>query len=400
MRILHIEEFFHPDAGYQVNMLSRLQVGEGHHVTVIAAEYQKMPSSLTTFFGKSDIEQRDAEFTKSTGVEIVRIPLFGYYSGRAIFRPVLFERVSAARPDVVFIHAMESLTAIVFIWFSKCFKFPLVLDSHMLDMATRNRFSKWFTIFYRRFVTPKILRENIPTIRVVDSDYVQKFLGVPLASTELSSFGTDTAHFSPDRQAGAAVRKRHGLSPEAFLVIYAGKLDEAKGAALLARAIEARFETKSGRPIEFLVIGNSDGAYGASVESLFAKSQNKLVRLPTQRYSDLASFYQAADLAVFPRQCSLSFFEAQSCGLPVLFEENEINTQRAAFDNARTFSPGNADDLREKVATFADLPLARTNEMRINARNHVLKSYDFIPVARRLTALLEATSQAWQKQRN
>ena len=399
MRILHIEEFFHPDAGYQVNMLSRLQVAEGHHVTVIAAELEKMPSTLTTFFGKSDIAQRDAEFTKSTGAEIIRIPLLGYYSGRAIFHPAVFKRVAAARPDVVLVHSMETLTGIVFVWFSKYFKFPLVLDSHMLEMATRNRFSKWFIMFYRRFVTPKILRESIPTVRVVDSDYVQKFLGIPLTSTELSSFGTDTAHFSPNAQARVSVRKRHGLSPEAFLVIYAGKLDDAKGASFLASAIEARLETKSGRPIQFLVIGNSDGAYGTSVEALFAKCRNKLVRLPTQRFFDLAPFYQAADLAVFPKQCSLSFFEAQSCGLPVLFEENEINTQRAAFDNAHTFSAGNADDFRTKIVEFANLSEIKINEMRVNARNHVLVNYNFVPVARRMTALLEARAEAWRKHR-
>jgi glycosyltransferase involved in cell wall biosynthesis len=399
MRILHLEEFFHPDAGYQVNMLSRLQVAEGHHVTVVAAELEKMPSTLTTFFGKKDIAERDAEFTKTTGAEIIRIPLLGYYSGRAIFHPSIFKRVAAARPDVVLVHSMETLTGIVFVWFSKFFKFPLVLDSHMLEMATRNRFSKWFIMFYRRFVTPKILRESIPTIRVVDTDYLQKFLGIPLTSTELSSFGTDTGHFRPDPHARLTIRNLHGLSLEAFLVIYAGKLDDAKGAAFLAAAIKSRFETNSGRPIEFIVIGNSDGAYGAAVEDLFVTCQNKLVRLPTQRFFDLAPFYQAADLAVFPKQCSLSFFEAQSCGLPVLFEENEINSQRAAFGNARTFSPGDVNDFRDKLGMFANLPDERRNAMRVNARDHVLKHYNFIPVARRLTALLEATAVTRRKPR-
>jgi glycosyltransferase involved in cell wall biosynthesis len=400
LKIVHLEEFFHPDAGYQVNMLSRLQVADGHQVTVVAAELEKMPSTLTTFFGKEDIADRDAEFTKSTGVEIVRVPILGYYSGRAIFYPSVFKRVAAAKPDVALVHAMETLTGIVFVWLSKFLAYPLALDSHMLDMATRNRFSKWFTAFFRRFVTPKILREKIPTIRVVDTDYLQKFLAIPLATTELSSFGTDTAHFSPNAAARLSVRDRLGLSRDSFLVIYAGKLDDAKGAVFMASAIEARIETQSGRPIEFLIIGNSDGAYGASVEAALAKSANKIVRLPTQRFFDLAEFYQASDIALYPRQCSLSFFEAQSCGLPVLFEENEINTKRSGFDNARTFPPGDAAALRRNIQSFADLPETRLSEMRSNARNHVLSAYNFLPVARRLTALLQSTAAAWQRQRH
>ena len=62
MRIIHVEEFFHPDAGYQVNMLSRLQVNDGHDVTVFAAELNKMPSSLTAFFWKDAIDKKDADF--------------------------------------------------------------------------------------------------------------------------------------------------------------------------------------------------------------------------------------------------------------------------------------------------------------------------------------------------
>ena len=397
MRILHLEEFFHPDAGYQVNMLSRLQVAEGHQVTVVAAELERMPPTLTTFFGMEDIASRDAEFTRSTGVDIIRIPLYGYYSGRAIFHPRVFGAVSRSRPDIVLVHAMETLTGMLFVWFSKRFNFPIALDSHMLEMATRNRFSKSFTNFYRRFVTPKILREQIPVIRVVDTDYVQKLLGIPLEATELSSFGTDTSHFSPDAEVRVVARERLGLSQSGFVVMYAGKLDEAKGASLLARAVEARFDAASGREIEFLIIGNSDGDYGSSVEAQFRRSGNKLVRLPTQRFFDLASFYRAADLAVFPRQCSLSFFEAQACGLPVLFEENEINVQRAAFGNARTFRPGDVADLRAKIDEFANLSSDRINAMRVNARNHVLKDYNFLPVARRLTSILELAAARWRR---
>ncbi len=389
MKIVHVEDFIHPDAGYQVNLLSRLQHADGHEVSIVTAELHKMPSFLTSFFGKDDIANRDLSFERETGVRILRVPIFGFYSGRAIFHPRLFKTVAELKPDVVFVHGEDTLTGMLFILFSKWLKYPIVLDCHMLEMASAHCLKEYFRTFYRRFITPIILRENIPLIRVVDSDYVQKCLGIPLSHTDLLSFGTDTAYFSPNTEVRKTVRTKYGFKEETFLVLYAGKLDETKGGRFLAEAIQQKFSSDAERPIEFLIIGNSDGTYGAEVERVIRSSENKIVRLPTQRYYDLASFYQAADLAVFPRQCSMSFFEAQSCGLPILFEENEINNQRADSDNAFTFESENVGDFRRKLLGLASIELEGYTKLMENARNYVLKRYDYLPISRKFTDVLQ-----------
>jgi glycosyltransferase involved in cell wall biosynthesis len=397
MKIVHVEEFFHPDDGYQVNLLSRLQKADGHDVTVITAELDKMPSFLISFFGKHDIPAKDRAFERETGVRIVRIPLIGFYSRRAIFHPRLFRAVSAQKPDVVFVHGDETLTGMLFILFSRWLGYPLVLDSHMLEMASMNRYREYFRSFYKRFITPIILRRNIPLIRVVDSDYVQKCLGIPLSHTDLLSFGTDTSHFKPDAGKRKEVRQRLGIDPDAFLALYAGKLDETKGGAFLAEAIERGFPPAGSRRVEWLVVGNTDGAYGEQVHRRLAASENKIVRLPTQRYLDLAQYYQAADLAVFPRQCSVSFFEAQSCGLPVLFEENEINCQRAEAGVAFLFRPGDVDSFRHRLMELACMPPLQYEQLRTDARDFVLRHYDFVPISRRFTEVLDRAVTTWRR---
>lgn len=397
MKIIHVEDFFHPDAGYQVNLLSRLQQAEGNNVTIVTAELDKIPSFITAFFGKDNISQKDLVFERETGVRILRVPLLGFYSGRAIFHPRLFKIVAALKPDVAFVHGEDSLTGMLFILFSQWLKYPIVLDCHMLEMASVNRFREYFRAFYRRFITPIILRQNIPLIRVVDSDFVQKCLGIPLSHTDLLSFGTDTAFFSPNAEVRRAVRAKYTFDEDTFLILYAGKLDETKGGGFLAEAIMQKFLSDSQRAIEFLIIGSSEGTYGEEVERVFRISENKIVRLPTQRYYDLAQFYQAADLAVFPRQCSMSFFEAQSCGLPILFEDNEINRQRAAFDNAYLFASGSADDFRRKIVSLSLIPADEYVTIRVNARNHVLVSYDYVTIAKRFTDVLRRAVTAWQQ---
>lgn len=396
MKIVHVEDFVHPDAGYQLNTLAPLQVLQGHDVTIVTGELDRIPGFLADFFGRENMPERDARFKAETGVEIIRIPLLGFYSGRAIFHPSILRRVSALEPDVVFVHGEDTVTGIVFIVLSRWLRHPLVLDCHMLEMASLNRFREYFRAFYRRFITPIILREKIPLIRVVDSDFVEKCLHIPLAYTDLLSFGTDTIHFSPNREAGLQVRKRHGIDPNALLVLYAGKLDETKGGKLLAEVVGEPFPEVNGRKVEFLIIGTGSDEYGREVDTMLAQSANKVTRLPTLRFRDLAAYYQAADLAVFPKQCSMSFFEIQSCGVPILFEDNEINRKRVVSRNAFIFQPGDPADLRNRIIELGSTDPALFGQYRQDARGFVLENYDYVPVAQKFTDVLNRAVVSWQ----
>lgn len=396
MKIVHIEDFVHPDAGYQLNSLAPLQHLQGHDVTIVTGEMEKIPDFLTNFFGRDNMEQRDREFTEATGVKIVRVPLLGFYSGRAIFYPSLFRRVSELKPDVAFVHGEDTVTGMAFIWLSRWLRYPLVLDCHMLEMASLNRFREAFRSFYRRFVTPVILQEKIPLIRVVPSDFVEKCLGIPLDYTDLLSFGTDTIYFSPNERSRENVRAKLGIGQNSFVVLYAGKLDEQKGGKFLAESLRQSFPEANGRKIEFVVIGSGADEYGREVEQAFAQSENMIVRLPTQKFRDLAQFYQMADLSIFPRQCSMSFFELQSCGVPILFEDNEINRMRVYGNNAFLFKPENVADFRKNILQIANMSEEQLATCRQESRDYVIKNYNYVPIAQQFTDVLQRAIDQWK----
>lgn len=388
MHFIHIEDFFHPDAGYQVNLLSRLQVKQGHSVTVITSELEKMPSYLTTFFGKQNIQERDEAFSSLTGVKIIRIPLLGYYSGRSIYDFKIFKIVNALNPDVLFVHGEDTLIGIQYLWKYRNLKFPLVLDCHMLEMASENRFRLVFRKFYKTFIAPIIVKNNIPLIRVVNSNYVEKCLGIPLNRTKLLSFGTDTDYFCPNEEVSNSFRKKHNIKPNTFVILYAGKLDFYKGGQFLADSIKEKFVPNStDKEVVFLIVGSTDGEYGENVEKTFTSSKNRILRFPTQTYLNLAEFYQVADIAIFPKQCSLSFFEVQSCGLPVVFENNEINSSRID-DNGFTFITDDSKDFRNKIMQFIDMESSRYKEMKNKARKYILDNYDYLPIAQEFTNIM------------
>lgn len=397
MKFVHIEDFFHPDAGYQVNLLTKLQIDQGHQVTIVTSELDKVPSWLTAFFGKDNIREKDAAFTMRTGVEVVRIPLLGFYSGRSIYHRSIFRKVNALQPDVLFIHGEDTLIAMEYLRRVRKLKYPIVFDCHMLEMASENRFKEIFRYCYRKYFAPIILKNNIPLIRVVDSDYVEKCLGIPLSHTELLSFGTDTKYFSPNAVARKTFRKELGIADDAFVVLYAGKLDSYKGGMFLAEALKAKLSPTKYSSITFIVVGNTADEYGATVEKLFNASENRIVRFGTQSYLDLARFYQAADIAIYPKQCSLSFFEAQSCGLPVLFEENEINNQRAEWGGALTFKPGDVTDFRNMILHLESMPESSFAQLSELGRNYVLTHYNYAPIAQRFTDIMIETNQSYHK---
>lgn len=390
MKIVHVEDFVHPNAGYQINMLTKLQVEQGHEVVIVTSEIDKMPDYLTAFFGKDKIEEKDNNFYKRTGVKIIRVPILGYYSGRSIHSSKLFKLVDSLNPDIAFIHGEDTLMGIQFILRYKNQRYPMIMDCHMLEMASENRFRNVFRFFYRNFITPLILKYNIPIVRVEDSNYVEKCLAIPLGKTKHLSLGTDTDYFKPDKFSKKQIRTEFKINDNDFVVLYAGKLDKYKGGRFFAESIKEEIKLKNKR-ITFVIVGNTDKEIGDEVEKMFKASENRILRFPTQSYFDLLKFYQMADIAVYPKQCSMSFYEAQSCELPVLFENNEINKKRSTFNNSFTFISEDLNDFRNKIKYFAELDEAEFEKMKINSRKLILDKYNFVPIAQQFSDLLTET---------
>lgn len=387
MNIVHIEDFFHPNAGYQINILPKYMVAAGHDVTIVTSQMELIPENITTFFGREHIDEYDKLYTKETGVKVVRLPLKKYISGRAVFGKELDEKIKCLNPDVVYVHGNDTVTGIKYISKLGKLNFALVTDSHMLEMASVNKFRKLFRKFYKTFITPKIIKYRLPVIRTQDDNYVEKCLGIPIAQSPWISYGSDTLLFYPDKEEKAKFRKDHGINDNAFVVVYAGKLDESKGGKLLAETFHDFFKTK--KQVVLLVVGNTSGEYGREVDKIFSESQNIIFRFPTQKYTQLPKFYQAADLSVFASQCSLSFYDAQACGLPVISENNNINIDRCSHSNGFTFLKGNYQDFRAKIQLCIDMDELIFQRMKNNSYQFILENYNYANKANEYLKILE-----------
>lgn len=389
MRIVHIEDFFHPYAGYQVNILSKYMSKLGHEVYVVTSELDKIPEHLTAFFGADNILEKDEEFYQETGVRIIRIPLRFYISGRSVYKKSIFQAVDDLKPDVLYIHGNDTWIGIQYILRSAKLNYPLISDSHMLEMASVNKFNKLFRWIYKRFVTPKIIKNKIFVIRTQDDSYVNRRLGVPLNQTPWISTGSDMMLFHENSQEKLKFRKEYKIESNSVIAVYIGKLDEAKGGRLLAQAFEKKIISENGKEIVLIVVGNTAGEYGKEVEGMFSRSENRIIRFPTQKYIDLPKFYQIGDFALFPRQCSLSFYDAQACRLPVIAEDNNINIDRLSHNNGLIFHEGEVDSLRKQIIAMLNLSDDAWSDMRNHSSTFVEENYNYEAITKQYLELIE-----------
>ena len=398
MKIVHWDEMFHPSFGYQINLLAKFQAKQGHDVTVITSDRIETHPTFATFGNNSKIEEGDRNYEKEYGVKIIRLPIFGHYSGRVLYKPGFIKAIKKEKPDVLMVHTNDTLSAMIITMLYPFIKLPMVFDNHMLEMASKNKFKGIFQKIFRLFVTPVIKKYKLKVIRTQNDAYVNKCLGIPEEQTPFISFGSDTLIFKADEKVRTSFRKANKIGEDDFVIVYTGKLGSAKGGKLLAQALAKRFVTQ--RNVVCVIVGKSaDDEYGKEVERLFSESENRIIRFPTQPYSELPKFYQGADLSVFARQCSLSFYDAQACGLPVVSCDNNINVERNSHGNGLCFGEGNVDDFRAKIQQILDMSQFEYEEMSKNAVAFVKESYSYEKIAQEYTDVMVAEHKRFYKHR-
>lgn len=398
MRIVHVDDYVLPDAGYQINIMPKYLAKFGHEVYIVTSKVEGIDRPAARFFGIDDIEKRDAFYEKQTGVKIVRVkPLTTkVISSRMIQGKELFETVKKLKPDVLFVHGNDTFTGMRYLF--KKPTIPTVTDSHMLRMASTNKFSKYFQKFYKATVTPKIIKNNIPVIRTQDDDYVEACLGVPLSQAPWISYGTDTDLFHPDLEVKKAFREENNIPKDNFVFVYTGKMDEVKGGKLLAEAFKKKFNTS--KNVTLITVGNLSGDYGKEVEEIFNESENQIVRFPTQKYMELAKFYQVADACVFARHCSLSFYDAQGCSLPVISENNNINIDRNSHGNGLCFEAESVESFRETIEKLLNLTDEEYKAMSNNAYRFITDNYNYEDKAREYEKIIIDTYERFMGDKN
>ncbi|MFG2615986.1 D-inositol-3-phosphate glycosyltransferase [Streptomyces sp. NPDC048507] len=154
---------------------------------------------------------------------------------------------------------------------------------------------------------------------------LRELYGAGAERTEIVRPGVDLGTFAPG--AGrAAARARLGLPADAFVPLYAGRIQPLKGPDVMVRAVAALLAAEPrlrARTIVPVVGGNSGaGPRGEAWELARELGVADVLRHhPPVPQAELAQWYRAADVLLVPSRSEsfgLVALEAQACGTPVL----------------------------------------------------------------------------------
>jgi len=363
LRIAILCETFAPDMGYINTELPKFLAREGAEVHVVALDippYHKAADwagQPPAFVAAQALPAGTNVLIEGFHVHILEHGTLGRYRYAKALRRCL----GTIRPEVVY-----SLGAIGFLPLQAAlnlprFKYKLFTGNHTsaeaFPLAREPRSAARgarLAAFATRWLPGRLVSlctEHCYCRTAGCAEIAREFFGVQQHKLKVVPLGVDTEYFFPvssesERAQRHALRAELGCAPDAIVCVNTGRMIASKELQLLVDAI-ARLRAE-GLDMRGLFIG--DGPERARL----AASKHCVV-LPFMPWKQLARYYRAADIAVWPAGESISMFDATSCGLPLVVSDRiDAHLQ----GNGLTFRAQDSEALAHALRSLAD-PIIR-----------------------------------------
>lgn len=329
MKILHIEDYFDPSAGYQINELLYASKDFNDEVFLITS------NDMSPFHKQFDIVL-DTEFENKTGVKIYRLDSIIKISSRLILKE-LKETIKLINPDVVFMHGICDFKDLQLL--KKKSNYKIIRDCHMSWVASKNKFRHLFYFFFRLFFAPIINKTNkydiIYALGDEEYEYLNK-IGINDNKIGYLPHGFNDTLMYYDGNERELVRLQYGFKKNDVVISYIGKFDYTKMPDIILDIVN-KFEKKyiDDRSLKLLFIGPKNQDY----MNKFNKKLNDIKNIiqvivdDSKPFSELRKYYSASDICIFPKETTLSSIHAQVCGCPVIMENHKSNRERVIDNN-------------------------------------------------------------------
>jgi glycosyltransferase involved in cell wall biosynthesis len=329
MRIAILCETFPKNMGYAVTQLPKALAHLGadvHFVTAGLPSYSAMPDFQETYRDSMFEPQKAVMTERYEGYTIHYLPYktsFNYVRMEGLSR-----KLRELRPDIVQTFPTVSWTPLEAALLKPWYGYKLFTGNHttasVFPLAQRTS-SRWEPERLKNTLTRELcghivsmFAEKCYAATVDCADVAVRFFGVPEGKIDVIPLGVDTETFFPATtpeliDERAAVRGELGFAPDSIVCIYTGRFSEGKNPLLLAKAVEKLDST--GLPFRSLFFG--DGVQFKEIAKCGGATVRKFVP-----FHQLAKYYRAADIGVWPTQESTSMLDAAACGLPIVVNDS------------------------------------------------------------------------------
>jgi glycosyltransferase involved in cell wall biosynthesis len=398
MKIAVVSTFYSEGMGYTENCLPKALASLGHEVHLITSNlnvYGNSPDyddTYKSFLGPADQGVRqymvDGYVVRRLSSRLVA----GYVSVRGLARELM-----QIRPNVVHSTEIASLQSFVLATLKPLLGFKYFAENHQ-HLSVVRPFLKDKGGFLAQRAAYRLTR-TLPTYLAslsvekcyaIAPDCIEvatKFYGVPGRKIKLQSLGTDTEMFRPastEREMARRhdLRRQLGYVDSDIVCIYTGRFSPEKNPLMLAQVISVL----SSHDPRFHALFVGAGRQG---EALAGCRNAKIV--PFRKHAELAELYRIADIAVWPRQESMSMLDAASSALPLVVSDTIGETDRVT-GNGRTYREDDSDDLQRVL-----LSLSRDTDRKMlgaSGRQKMIATFSWRSIARTLVADYAAAGAA------
>lgn len=369
MKILHIEDRFHPEMGYQINFFAKY-----HHPD---NEFIILTSDSLSLWDKTvdEIVTTDRAFEKKYSVKIVRVKaILAKGKKYNIWLKGLVRKIEELNPDVVYIHAVESYTSLrLFLSKRIIHKYPLATDTHTLYNQIHNTAKfKFYYWFLKQVIFKKINKKQIPIFFTAaeNQEIIKNYYKIKEENIYPCPIGTDLEVYRFDPKERKRLRSYYKYTDDTVILIYTGKMNSLKKPHLIFNALEAL----NNKNIKVFVIGSKQDDYYENVFRPAAEKEHAIILTPKPN-TDLYKYYSMADIAVFPKENTLSALDAQACQLPVIMEEDQTNKSRLKHGGL-VYKANDINDLSQKIYLLShDQELRK--KLASNGFAYISKKYNY-----------------------
>ena len=370
MKIVILTPWFAENMGYADHCLSKAIAALGHEVHVITSNvkpYFNSPNyadNYEKFLGKGIV---DCEVKQIDGYTLHRLQ--HSWEKRQLNIQGLFKKLQEIKADIVqSFDCFDSITyqaafakiILGYQLFLGCHVhasvFPAALENkNFLKLSLK---SKIKSVLNLRFLLRKNFlsysSEKCYAISPDCADIAIRFGGIENKKVSVSPLGVDTEIFGfPGEEEYQKIRqktrKELGFSEDDIVCIYTGRFSEDKKTLYLAQAVEIL--AKQGNNFRALFIGDGPQIELDAIQSCLGSLTHSFVPV-----KELAKFYWASDIGVWPKQESTSQVDAMACKLPLILS-NKVKVYERIDGNGLTYEEGNILDLANKIEMLSDLTL-------------------------------------------
>ncbi|HED36996.1 MAG TPA: glycosyltransferase, partial [Ignavibacteria bacterium] len=305
MKVIHIEDRFHPDMGYQINYFA-----EYHNQNTEFHILSSKSFSLWKGINKDKIIlYNDKNFERKFNVKITRLDSFNSKDEKYnIWLKDLFQTIDKISPDIVYTHALETLTSIRIILSKLNRKVLIVSDTHtLMNQQNKGLKSKVFDIFLHNIYVPAINRKNIIVFYTADENkkILLDIYGIKKTNVFPSLIGTNLKDYRFDEIAREKIRQKLNIDFNSPLILYTGKLNNKKRPHLLLEAVK-EIEDSLMQKIHLVFVGPQDQEYMQRNFNIKFSDKVKIYLVGSVLNKELFKYYSAADFVVFPKENTLS----------------------------------------------------------------------------------------------